>query len=336
MASNMKSPRRRLGLTLAALVASALPAFTGGHSAEAEEAYPQRPVQIIVAYGAGGGTDRQARLLAAPLEAILGTPVTVQNLPGGGGQVAATALLREAPDGHTILAGNQPDINMSVAIKNAPYELEDLQVILVDLFDPRILLVRKDSPIRTFDDFVEKAEAEPGSLTVSVSQGGAQEQFAKWLFGALGIEVRLVGYKGGSRAANAMVGGQVVATMGDDSARLNIRDEAHALLLGAPQQSPRWPEAPTLVEALKPYGVTPPTPDFLGRYGVYVVPAAFKAKHPQHYAKLQQAMIESRQAAAFQENIAKRGIGDLSIGKPGEDFAEVFAKGTEAVKAMAN
>ena len=319
----------------AALVLSALPVLGDWQAAKADSAYPQRPVQIIVAYGAGGGTDRQARLLAAPLEKILGKPVTIQNLPGGGGQVAATAMLREAADGHTILAGNQPDINMSVAVRNAPYKLEDLQVILVDLFDPRILLVQKDSPIRTFDDFVKKAKAEPNKLTLSVSQGGAQEQFAKWLFSSLGIKVRMVGYKGGSRAANAMVGGQVDATMGDDSARLNIREKAHALLLGAPKQSPRWPEAPTLVDALKPYGVTPPTPDFLGRYGVYVVPAAFKKKHPAHYAKLQKAMIEARKAAAFQENIAKRGIGDLSIGKPGEGFEAAFAKGTKAIEAMA-
>ena len=181
---------------------------------------------------------------------------------------------------------------------------------------------------------MKKAKAEPGKVTVSISQGGAQEQFAKWLFSALGLDVRLVGYKGGSVAANAMVGGQVVATMGDDSARLNIREQAHALLLGAPQKSPRWPEAVPVVEALKPYGVTPPSPDFLARYGVYVVPAAFKKNNPEGYAKLQKAMIDARQDEAFQANIMKRGIEDLSIGKPGEGFADAFAKGVSAVKAM--
>lgn len=326
-----KSPRllrtlSALGVLAVSLVAAAVPA-------PAEDAYPKRPVQIIVAYAAGGGTDRQARLLAAPLEKILGQPVTVQNMPGGGGQVAVTALLREAPDGYTVLASNQPDINLSVVLEKAPYKLEDLQVILVDQFDPRILLVSKTSPIKTFGDFVKKAKAEPGKTTVSVTQGGAQEQFAKWLFSSLGINVRLVGYKGGSQAANAMVGGQVDATMGDDSARLNIREQAHALLLGAPGKSPRWPEAATLADALKPYGVTPPTPDFLGRYGVYVVPAAFKRSHPAAYAKLQKAMIDARKDPAFMASIAKGGMDDLSIGKPGEDYAAAFDKGTKAVMA---
>jgi tripartite-type tricarboxylate transporter receptor subunit TctC len=299
----------------------------------AEDAYPKHPVQIVVAYGAGGGTDRQARLLAAPLEKILGQPVTVQNMPGGGGQVAITALLREKPDGYTIVAGNQPDINLSVVLNKAPYKLEDLQVIMVDQFDPRILLVRKESELKTFDDFVKQAKANPGKMTVSISQGGAQEQFAKWLFSSLGLSVRLVGYKGGSQAANAMVGGQVDATMGDDSARLNIREQSHALLLGAPERSPRWPEAATLVDALKPYGVTPPTPDFLGRYGVYVVPAAFKKQHPAAYAKLQKAMIDARKDDAFQASIAKAALQDLSIGKPGEDYAAAFDKSTKAVTA---
>ncbi len=317
-----------LGAVLVALV------FGTSVNVRAED-YPNKPVQLIVAYGAGGGTDRQARLLAPALEKALGQPVVVQNLPGGGGQVAATALLREQPDGYTILATNQPDLNMSSVLKGAPYKVDDLQVIMVDLFDPRIVLVKKDSPIRTFDDFVKKAKAEPGKLTVSISQGGAQEQFAKWLFSKLGVDVRLVGYKGGSKAANAMVGGQVDATVGDDSARLNIRDKSHALLLGAPNKSPRWPEAPTLVETLKTYGVTPPTPDFLGRYGVYVVPSAFKEKHPERYKKLQDAMIKARQDKSFQEFIAKRKIGDLSIGKAGEGYTDAFAKGTDAVKSIA-
>lgn len=319
-------------LSMAAACAAIAAALPG---ARAETAYPERPVQLLVSYAAGGGTDRQARLLAPSLEAILGQPVVVQNLPGGGGQVAIAAMLREPPDGHTIVAGNQPDIDLTVALQNAPYGLDQIQVVLVDLFDPRILLVRKDSELATFDDLVAKAKAEPGSVTVSIAQGGAQEQFAKWLFSALGFDVRLVGYKGGSEAANAMIGGQVVATVGDDSARLNIRDDSRALLIGAPEQSPRWPEAPTLVEALKPYGVTPPTPDFLGRYGVYFVPAAFKAQHPEAYAKLQQAMIEARKAPAYQESIDKRSIQDLSIGKPGEDYQAAFAKGVDAVKAMA-
>ncbi len=328
-----KSLTRRAVVAVGILAISALTTSIVSGPAAADK-FPSGPVKLLVAYGAGGGTDRQARLLAGPLQEILGQPVTVQNMPGGGGQVAATAMLREKPDGHTILAANQPDINMSVAFKNAPYKTEDLQAILVDLFDPRILLVRKDSQMKTFDDFVAQAKANPGKITMSASTGGAQEQFAKWLFSRLGIDVRLVGYKGGSRSANAMVGGHVDATMGDDSARFNIREQAHALLLGAPKRSPRWPEATPMTEALKRYGITPPTEDFLGRYGVYVVPSAFKKNHPDQYATLQKAMIQARQSPAFRELLEKRKIADLSIGKAGEGYTAAFEKGVNAIKAM--
>ena len=334
MTINRKSLMRRISTTMGVLLGLTLVAANSGSTPAAAEEFPNGPVKLLVAYGAGGGTDRQARLLAGPLQEILGQPVTVQNMPGGGGQVAATALLREKTDGHTILAANQPDLNMSVAFKNAPYKTTDLQVILVDLFDPRILLVKKGSPMKTFDDFVKQAKANPGKITMSASTGGAQEQFAKWLFSELKIDVRLVGYKGGSRSANAMVGGHVDSTMGDDSARFNIREKAHALLLGAPKRSPRWPEATPMAEALKAYGVTPPTEDFLGRYGVYVVPSAFKKNKPEQYAKLQKAMIKARQSPAFKELLEKRKIADLSIGKAGEGYTEAFEKGVNAIKAM--
>ena len=300
--------------------------------AAAQDKWPDGPIQIIVSYGAGGGTDTLARLLAEPLAKKLGQPVTVQNLPGAGGQVAASALLREPPNGMTILATNQPDLLMGVALNKAPYKAEDFRVIMADLFDPRIMLVKSESKFASFGDFVDAAKAEPGKLAVSVSQGAAQELFAKWLFGALGLDVRLVGYNGGSAAANAMIAGDTVATIGDDFARFNLREQTKALVVGGAAKSPRWPEAATLTEALKPYGVTPPSPDFLARYGVYVVPSAFKAENPAAYAKLQAAMIAARESASFKDYITSNKLDDLSIGKPGEDFDAAFAKSIEGAK----
>ena len=100
-------------------------------------------MQIIVAYQAGGGTDTLARVLSAPLSRALGKPVTVQNVPGGGGQVAATTVLRDGLEGLTILATNEPDLSMSTVFAQPPYRLADSsQVAMVDLQDPRIFLVQ--------------------------------------------------------------------------------------------------------------------------------------------------------------------------------------------------
>lgn len=327
-----KQIRRIFGAGIISLFASlAAPVGTAGALAGD---YPDGPVQIIVSYGAGGGTDTLARLLAEPLSAELGQPVTVQNMPGAGGAVATTAMLREEPNGLSILATNQPDLFMGPVVANASYGIDDLQVILVDLQDPRVMLVQKDSDIDSFDDFVKKAKAEPGKLAISVAQGSAQEIFAKWLGKQLGLDVRFVGYNGGSASANALLAGEVTATIGDDFARLNIRDKSKALIVGSANGSARWPEAKTLTEALAPYGVEPPAPDFLARYGVYAVPAAFKAKHPEDYAKLQAAMLKARESADFQAYIEKNGVQDLSIGKPGEDLDAAFAASIDAVEQL--
>ncbi len=112
----------------------------------------------------GGGTDTLARVLATPLSNTLGRPVVVQNLPGGGGQVAATTLLRDGGDGLAILATNQPDLFMSTVFAKPPYKEDDFQIIMVDMKDPRIMPFQKTSEIGSLDDFIAKAKAEPSTI----------------------------------------------------------------------------------------------------------------------------------------------------------------------------
>jgi tripartite-type tricarboxylate transporter receptor subunit TctC len=286
---------------------------------------PSGPVQIIVGYGPGGGTDTLARLIAPGLQKVLGRPVVVQNAAGGGGQVAATTVLRDGKDGLVILALNEPDLFMSTMFNAPPYKYADFQVIMVDVVDPRIMLVQADSPLNSLADFVAKAKAEPGKLAISVAQGSAQELLAKWLFAKLGLQVRIVGYNGGAQAVNALLAGDVIANIGDDFSRFNLRSKTKALFVCATERGPRWPEAQRLGAALSPFGVTMPSADFLTRSGVYVVPAAFKASNPGGYRKLQEALIEARKAPEFQTYVEKNKLADLSLGKPGEALQASFA-----------
>lgn len=308
--------RRRVLEALAAL--AALPCLPA-------RAQDGKPLQILVGYGAGGGTDVMARLLGIPLGKLANRPVVVRNVPGAGGQIAATALLREGADGSAILAINHPDLMMAAARGDAPFKAGDFQVIMVDVQDPRVMLVKKDSDIDSFATFVSRARANPGKLAVSVTAAGGQEFFAKWLFKALGIDVTIVGYKGGAEASTALLAGDVQATIGDDFARYNLRDQTRALLVASQKQSPRWPEAPTLTAALAGYGVVPPSPDFMSRYGLYVVPASLKTGNPAAYAALQQMLIKARTAPEFQEYLVKGKLEDLSLGKTGEALDGVLA-----------
>jgi tripartite-type tricarboxylate transporter receptor subunit TctC len=197
-----------------------------------------------------------------------------------------------------------------------------------------VLLVQKNSDIATLAEFAARAKAQPGKLSISYAQGSAQELFSKWLVRRLNAEILLVGYKGGSDAANAMIGGQVTANLGDDFARVNFRQQTRALFVAAAEKGPRWPEAQTLTAALAPLGIAPPSPNFLSRYGIYAVSSAFKAKQPAAYAKLQQAMLAARKSAEFQDYIAKNALHDLSIGKPGEEFDAAFAADMEEVRKL--
>lgn len=296
--------------------------------------WPERNVQIIVAYGAGGGTDRQSRITARFLEQTLGVPTAVQNMPGAGSLVATTAVYREDPDGYTILATNNPDLIMTVALRDAPYSLDEFAIVAVDVYDPRLLVVPNDSPIQTFDDFVQEARANPGALSISVAAGGAQDTFARWLVAALDLDVRIVGYPSGGAAATAVLGGHVTANMGDDFSRLDLREEVRGLLLGSPQASPRWPEAELLKDTFERYDVELPSPDFLARYHIYVVKQEFKDNHPERFQKLQDAFLAVRELPEYRTLIAEQGYEDLALMAPGDEFEAGFQRTNEVLQEM--
>lgn len=319
--------RRRFSCAMgAAVVASAIP---GVGLAQGD-----KPLQIIVGYPPGGSTDSFARLLSVPLQGALGRSVVVRNQPGAGGQIAATALLREGTDGSAVLAINQPDLNLAVARGNGGFKASDFRIIMADLHEPRVFLVKNDSGIPDFVKFVEQARTRPGKLSISVAGGTAQEVLAKWLVDKLRIDVLIVTYKGGAEAANALLAGDVTANLGDDFVRSALRSKTTALFIGSDRKSPRWPEAETLQGQLKTFGVTMPSPEFLGRYGVYVVPAAFAQKNPSGYQELQQAILKARSGQVFSEYIKNNNLADLSIGAPGEQYERVFAAEMQEIERM--
>ncbi|WPB58251.1 tripartite tricarboxylate transporter substrate-binding protein [Xylophilus sp. GOD-11R] len=320
--------RRRFAAALAATSAAA--AWPNLASAQND-----KPLQMIVGYPPGGSTDAFARLISVPLQGALGgRSVVVRNQAGAGGQIAASALLREGADGSAVLAINQPDLNLAVARGNAGFKLSDFRVIMADLHEPRVFLVRNDGAIDSFGKFVSEARANPGKLSISVAGGSAQETLAQWLVDQLRIDVLIVNYKGGSEAVNALLAGDVTANLGDDFVRSAMRSKTTALFIGSDKKSPRWPEAPTLQSLLSGYGVGMPSPHFLARYGVYVVSAAFAQKNPKGYQELQQAMLTARSGSVFTEYIQKNGLADMSIGAAGEPYESVFAADMKEIEKL--
>jgi tripartite-type tricarboxylate transporter receptor subunit TctC len=302
--------------------------------AGAAHAQDTRPLQFIVGYSPGGGTDTAARVLGDSVTRSTGRSVVVKNLAGAGGQIAASTALREGADGTAVLVINHPDLYLAVQRDPAALKLSDFDILMADLRDPRMIVVKNESDLTSFTTLVERARAQPGKLAASVTAAGGQELFAKWLFPALKLDVTIAGYRGGSDAGNALMTGDVQMTIGDDYSRLNMRDQARALLIGARERSPRWPEAPTIAEALAPLGITPPTPDFASRYGMYVVPASLKASRPAVRAELQRVLLAAMGTPEYKDYIAKNKLADLVVGQPGEVIGRLVEADVAAIDKM--
>ncbi|MGY2487271.1 tripartite tricarboxylate transporter substrate binding protein [Cupriavidus sp. CP313] len=202
--------RRRFPLRLAGALALAcgLAAATG---AQAEAAYPNRPIQMIVAYGPGGGTDLVARLLARHLEKQLGgATVVVQNKPGAGGAIGFAELARAAPDGYTIGFINTPNLLTIPIERKTAFTWRSFDLIgnLVD--DPGAFTVHNNDRIDSLAALVRHAKAHPGEVSVGTTGVGSDDHLAMLLFQkAAGVKLTHVGYKGAGDVRAALVGQQL-------------------------------------------------------------------------------------------------------------------------------
>ncbi|MGJ3699971.1 Bug family tripartite tricarboxylate transporter substrate binding protein [Variovorax sp. AFSI2.2] len=180
-------------------------------NAGAADAYPSRPIKILVGYSAGGAVDAIARSVGQRMSAILGQPVVVENKPGAGTNIAVKALIGSPPDGYTLLlAANALAVNPSL-FEPAPYDLErDLTPVASVGRVPVVFSVREGSAIKTLPELVAAAKARPGGVTVATPGNGSTPHLAMELFQhTAGLSLRHVPYKGGAQALTDLLGGHV-------------------------------------------------------------------------------------------------------------------------------
>ena len=197
--------RRRL-LTLAGVLA-----LGASVNAGAADAYPSRPIKILVGYSAGGAVDAIARSVGQRMSAILGQPVVVENRPGAGTNIAVKALIASPPDGYTLLlAANALAVNPSL-FEPAPYDIErDLTPVASVGRVPVVFSVREGAAIKSLPELVAAAKAKPGGVTVATPGNGSTPHLAMELFQhTAGLSLRHVPYKGGAQALTDVLGGHV-------------------------------------------------------------------------------------------------------------------------------
>lgn len=295
----MKSRTFLKALALGAALAA------GAGSALAQSAYPDKPVRMIVPFPAGSATDQAARVMAQQLQGALGQSFVVDNKPGAGGSIAASEVIRSAPDGYTLLFSSNSAIASNVALlKNIPYDpLTDFTPVAGIGSNMLVLMVKADHPAKNLREFISYVKQRPGKVTAGYGSSSSQISIAV-LNKLANVDTMAVPYKGIPLAMNDVLGGTVDYTFVDlGNAMAQAKGgKLRPLGITAPTRSPLVPDWPALAEAMPGFDIT--------AWFAIVGPAGM----PRDVVdKLHAAASQALQAAETKEKLAGIGIQPMPL-----------------------
>ena len=218
------------------------------------QAYPSKPVRIIVPYPPGGGNDILGRLFAAKLTERMGQTFIVENRPGAGTMIGTEAAAKSAPDGYTILLSSIATHALSPNLySRVPYDpVKDFTPITLLGIAPTVLVVNKDLPVKNLAELLAAAKAKPGEFAYASGGNGTPPHINGEVFKSVaGVDLLHVPFKGGGAALADLTAGRVHVMLDTAaSAMSHVRGgRLRALAISAPQRSPEYPDLPTFAEA---------------------------------------------------------------------------------------
>lgn len=221
-------------------------------TASAADAYPSRPIKVILPFATGGQSDVVARLIAQRMSVGLGQALVVENVPGAGGMIAAANVKRAAPDGYTIFLANASTLTIAPYLqKRTTVDPAAFTPITTVSQFPLVLVVSSNSPYKSLADVVAAAKAKPGKISFASPGYGTTPHLAgEALMREAHISLTHVPYKGGGPALNDLLGGQVDLFF---EAPVNLLPQIHAgklraLALTSKARMPQLPEVLTVAE----------------------------------------------------------------------------------------
>ncbi len=230
----------------------ALAALCAAPWAVQAQAFPAKPVRLIVTYPAGGSSDLMARITAEKLSALWGQQVLVESKPGAAGSIGMEFAARQAPDGYTFVIGNLGPATVNPLISKVPYNMDkDFIPISLTATGPNILVVATSSPFKSLTDILTAARAKPGDVTFGTSGPGSMSHLAtELLMRQGGVKMTNVPYKGGGQALTDLVSGQLGFMISDALPVVQFikTGRLRALAITSGQRSTLFPDIPTFAE----------------------------------------------------------------------------------------
>ena len=223
------------------------------------QAWPEKPVRMIVPFPAGSATDMAARVVGQQLQAALGQSFVVDNKPGAGGNIAGSEVVRAAPDGYTLLFSSNSAVASNVALlKSVPYDpLKDFTPVAGIAQNMLVLMVKPTFPAKTLPEFIAYAKSKPGKLNAGFGSSSSQVSIAM-LNKLAGLETMSVPYKGIPLAVNDVVGGTLDFTFVDlgNALAQSKGGQLRAIAVTSDKRNPLAPDWPAISETVPGFDIT--------------------------------------------------------------------------------
>jgi tripartite-type tricarboxylate transporter receptor subunit TctC len=313
-------------MTVWALGMTILAASSAG--ALAQDAFPSRPVRLIVSFPPGGGADLTARVVGQKMGELLGQTVVVENKPGANGLVGCDAVAKSAPDGYTMLETDRGALGVNPSLyRKLPYDpLRDFEYVGIVTSAPYVIVVDPRLPAKTLAEYVALAKSKPGALNYASYGIASMAQLnIEALKAKTAMAVTHVPYKGAGPAVQAVVAGESSLTIASPPAVLGfVRDgRLRALAIDAQKRSPLMPDVPTLVEAGGEADTLVPT------YFAFALPAKTP---PAVVERLHGAMASAVRSPEVADRLSKAGL--EATGGTGAELAALVARDIPRFRAI--
>ena len=216
------------------------------------QAFPSKPVRLIVTYPPGGSSDLMARIIGQKLNEHWGQPVVIESKPGAAGSIGMEYAARQPADGYTFVIGNLQPASVNPLISKVPYSIDrDFIPVALTTTGPNILVVPASSPFKTLGDLLAAARAKPGAINFATSGPGSLSHLAaELIMRQANVKMAHIPYKGGGQAIIDVIAGQVQMIVSDalPVAQHLKSGKVRPLAITSARRSPLFPDIPTFAE----------------------------------------------------------------------------------------